>query len=330
MWYRDYYRPYVSAAERRAKAQRQAAKLAKSGHALAPIELEGTTIARTFWGKAWCHNLESYSDYSNRLPRGRSYIRGGAVLDLQVHPGKVTAMVQGSSLYRQTILIKPLKPATWSRIKTECAGKIDSLIELLQGRMSDAVMRVITRPGDGLFPQPSEIELDCSCPDWAEMCKHVAAALYGVGSRLDQKPELLFVLRGVDHLELVDQAGSAANLDRATAGRKAKTIKTEHLGQIFGIELAEPAQVPAQPQAVPIAVKSQPVAAPDAPNRTAKPRRKSAPRAPNPTEGPKRRFKPLRLSVAGRDRIAQAQRRRWAAFRRSERTRSSRSTAAKE
>lgn len=234
----------MSASERREKARHQAARLTKAGHRLNPVQLEGRTIAHTFWGKAWCQNLESYSDYQNRLPRGRSYLRNGSVLDLQIQRGKILATVQGSSLYQQTISIKPLKPAIWKRIKGECAGKIDSLIELLKGRLSDAVMRVITRPGDGLFPQPSEIKLHCDCPDWAGMCKHVAATLYGVGTRLDQNPDLLFTLRGVDHLELVGQAGCGDVLAPAM-GSGAKTIKAENLGDIFGIEIAEFAPGPA-------------------------------------------------------------------------------------
>ncbi len=243
MWNRS-YRPFMSASERREKARHQAARLTKAGHRLNPVQLEGRTIAHTFWGKAWCQNLESYSDYQNRLPRGRSYLRNGSVLDLQIQRGKILATVQGSSLYQQTISIKPLKPAIWKRIKGECAGKIDSLIELLKGRLSDAVMRVITRPGDGLFPQPSEIKLHCDCPDWAGMCKHVAATLYGVGTRLDQNPDLLFTLRGVDHLELVGQAGCGDVLAPAM-GSGAKTIKAENLGDIFGIEIAEFAPGPA-------------------------------------------------------------------------------------
>lgn len=328
MWDRPYYRPYVSAAERREKAHRQAAKLAKAGQNLAPIHLDSTTIARTFWGKAWCQNLESYSDYENRLPRGRSYIRNGSVLDLQIQPGKVAAMVQGSSLYHQTISIKPLKPALWSRIKSECSGKIDSLIELLQGRLSDAVMRVITRHGDGLFPQPSEIELECSCPDWAEMCKHVAAALYGVGARLDHQPELLFALRGVDHLELVDHAGNAASLDPATAPGQAKTLKKEDLGGIFGIELAESAPLPATPRRAAsrqVAAERQPPPPPSVVPKPAPKRGRQAARQPADVKRPStRRVSIRRLSAAARDRIIRAQRKRWAAIRRSQQGRRSR------
>ena len=200
------FRPYVTAAERRAKAVKQAAKLFIKGRKLSPVQIKGRDIARTFWGKAWCSHLESFSDYENRLPRGRTYVRSGSVIDLQIAPGKITAKVMGSSLYEINLAIAPLDESRWQAIKAECAGKIDSLVELLQGRLSSAVLRIITDRDKGLFPKPSEIEKTCSCPDWADLCKHLAAVLYGVGSRLDQEPELLFVLRGVDHLELIGSA----------------------------------------------------------------------------------------------------------------------------
>ncbi len=170
----------------------------KAGRLASPVVLAGRTIAGTFWGKAWCDNLEAYSDYANRLPRGRTYIRNGSVVDLQISEGKIASYVSGSELYEIEIKIKPLPHRLWKTIQTECAGKIDSLIELLQGKLSSAVMQVVTRQQTGLFPSPKEIDLDCSCPDWAGLCKHVAATLYGVGARLDEKPELLFLLRGVD------------------------------------------------------------------------------------------------------------------------------------
>jgi uncharacterized Zn finger protein len=237
MWWS--YKPYVSVAQRQAKAARELKKLEKTGHKAQPVHIEGKKIAQTFWGKAWCDNLESYSDFENRLPRGRSYVRNGSVCDLQIEPGRVTAMVCGSELYKIKIGIKRVEPKLWSDIKRECAGQIGSLIELLQGKLSQRVMEIITRRdekgGSGLFPKPAEIELDCSCPDWADMCKHVAAALYGVGARLDEKPELLFVLRQVDHLELISQAGDIKAL---TKGKRAeKTIAADALSDVFGIEL---------------------------------------------------------------------------------------------
>ena len=234
-WYS--FRPYVSVAQRRANAAKHAQKLAKKGTKLAPVQIAGRTIARTFWGKAWCDHLESYSDYSNRLPRGRTYVRNGSVIDLQIAPGKITAMIMGSTLYRGTIAISPLAPKRWKGIKAECAGKIDSLVGLLQGRLSDAVMRVITDRETGLFPAPAEIKLECSCPDWAELCKHLAAVLYGVGARLDTQPELLFVLRGVDHLELISAAADAPGLATAGVAAGGSGLDATQLADVFGIEI---------------------------------------------------------------------------------------------
>src|SRR5208282_1487991 len=231
------WRPYVPVAERRAKAARETAKLAKkTGRAASPIILEGRTIAGTFWGKAWCDNLEAYSDYENRLPRGRTYVRNGSVVDLQINKGNVSALVSGSELYRIEIKIKPLAPGLWKSIQTECAGKIDSLIELLQGKLSSAVMQIVTRPEKGLFPTPKEIVLDCSCPDWADLCKHVAASLYGVGAKLDQNPSLLFLLRGVDPSDLISKASAAEAVRQTAATDGAPALTDKELTDVFGIE----------------------------------------------------------------------------------------------
>ncbi|MEI6033365.1 MAG: SWIM zinc finger family protein [Verrucomicrobiae bacterium] len=225
------WRPYVPVAKRRAQAQKKAEKFAKAGQSLSPVAIEGRTIAKTFWGKAWCRHLESFSDYENRLPRGRTYARNGSILDLQVSKGAISALVMGSELYEIGFDIKPLPIARWKAIKARSLGQIDSLVELLQGRFSDAVMRGITDRDSGLFPSPSEIKKTCSCPDWAGLCKHLAAVLYGIGARLDEKPELLFLLRGVDHLELLEEApaGAAGPAD----------IAHDDLADVFGIEIAE-------------------------------------------------------------------------------------------
>lgn len=180
--------PYVPVAVKRRQAERELAKLRKRGQSVAPVTIEGRTIAKTFWGKSWCVNLERYSDYANRLPRGRTYVRNGSVLDLKIAKGEVAAMVAGSSLYKIKIAITPVTAARWRAICRDCTGAIDTVIELLQGRLAKGIMDRVCREGDGLFPSPEEIKLSCSCPDWAGMCKHVAAALYGVGARLDEKP----------------------------------------------------------------------------------------------------------------------------------------------
>ena len=230
------FRPYVSVAERRRKAEREMAKLAKKGKAIRPVQIEGRTIARSFWGKAWCDNLESYMDYANRLPRGRTYVRNGSVVHLDIRSGEIEATVSGSELYQVKISITPAAKAKWKRLCHECSGAIGSLVELLRGRFSDHVMGIITRKETGLFPAPAEIELKCSCPDWATMCKHVAAVLYGVGARLDQSPELLFTLRSVNHEELITQAATASDLAGKTTSAGPELAESE-IGAVFGIEL---------------------------------------------------------------------------------------------
>lgn len=233
----DEFPRYVPVAERRREAGKALKKLAGKGQATSPVVIRGTRIATTFWGKAWCENLERYSDFSNRLPRGRTYVRNGSVLDLQVLPGKVVARVSGTSLYQVEVVIAPVPPARWRALCRECGGAVDSLVELLQGRFSRAVMERICRQGTGLFPAPAEIRMSCSCPDWATMCKHVAAVLYGIGARLDEQPELLFRLRQVDENDLVAQAGTrlAGTADIPASGR---VVQDEDLSALFGVEMA--------------------------------------------------------------------------------------------
>jgi uncharacterized Zn finger protein len=233
------WRPYVSVAEKRRNAQRELTKLKKKGTRVAPVAIEGRTIARSFWGKSWCDNLERYSDYENRLPRGRSYVRNGSVLDLRLSKGKVEALVAGSRVYKIKIAIAPVAAARWQGICRDCAGTVDSLIELLQGRFEKSVMNRVSREGDGLFPTPEEIKLSCSCPDWADMCKHVAAALYGVGARLDEEPQLLFVLRGVNESELLADASGGLPLTQKAPGA-AVVLDESEVAALFGLEMAEP------------------------------------------------------------------------------------------
>jgi uncharacterized Zn finger protein len=236
----DFYgwAPYVSAAERRRKAMRELDKRRKQGHAVSPVNIEGRAIAKTFWGKAWCENLERYSDYSNRLPRGRTYVRNGSVLDLQIEAGSVRALVSGSRLYNVTLKVSPVGPKRWKSICEDCGGGIDSLVELLQGRLSKGVMERICREKEGLFPAPSEIKLSCSCPDGAYMCKHVAAVLYGVGARFDHEPELLFRLREVDAKDLMVNAGKALPVGKGAPGA-GKVLGGEDLADLFGLDMAQ-------------------------------------------------------------------------------------------
>ena len=227
------FAPHVAVSARKGQAQAEIAALRKKGRELSPITIEGRTIASTFWGRAWCTNLEAYSDYATRLPRGRSYVRNGAVLHLEIREGAIDALVLGSSTYTVTIAITPIAKPRWINVVAACSGKIDSLVALLRGTLSSAVMEIVTRPSKGLFPTPSEIKLSCSCPDWATMCKHVAAVLYGVGARLDREPELLFRLRAVDPSSLFAKSA----LTQAAKTPRARTLPENVLADVFGIEM---------------------------------------------------------------------------------------------
>jgi uncharacterized Zn finger protein len=229
---------YVSVEERRAQAERQVMKLREGGQNIQPIEISGRTITRSFWGKAWCEHLESFGDYSNRLPRGRSYVRNGAVCHLDIAKGRVDAMVAGSDMYNVEVKIATLNKKKWSEIKKRCTGRIGSLIELLQGKLSDEIMKTVTDRSDGLFPLQGQITYSCDCPDWAKMCKHVSAVMYGIGARLDEQPELLFLLRGVDHEELVSESAAAEEItSRRSRRSRRRNLSGTDVESVFGVEL---------------------------------------------------------------------------------------------
>ncbi len=250
------WKRYVPAAARRRTADRAVAKMQRKGQMLAPIAASRGAIAKSFWGKAWCQNLERYSDYSNRLPRGRTYLRNGSVIDLKIGRGEVTAQVMGSSLYRITVGIREVAVAHWQAIARDCAHSIDTMVELLQGELSSSVMDRITRPGTGLLPSPREIGFSCSCPDSAAMCKHVAATLYGIGARLDVEPELLFVLRKVDAKELIARAGEGGTPVQKLPDT-GRILDSSKLADVFGIDFGG---VDAKPSHGPTAKKAKLVA----------------------------------------------------------------------
>lgn len=238
-WYRyGGFPPYVRVADRKKQAAKVVDKLKKKGEQVQPVLIEGRTITKTFWGNAWCKNLESYSDFENRLPRGRTYVRNGSVIDLKVAKGEINALVAGSSVYKVKIVISQVIKSKWKTIVNECVGKIDSIIELLQGKFSQGIMKIITHPERGLFPQPKEIKLNCSCPDWADMCKHVAAVLYGVGARLDERPEELFLLRQADHADLIAKAGTKS-LVKTRKDNSDQVLADSELSSLFGIDIGD-------------------------------------------------------------------------------------------
>lgn len=255
---RYFSRPYVSAAKRQSLSKKAAAKLSKeSGRATAPVVIEGRAIAKSFWGCAWCDHLETISDYENRLPRGRTYARNGSIIDLHITPGQVTALVQGSSLYRIDIRFQPMQAERWQAFKQRSAGHVTNLIDLLQGKLSKEILADVTRRETGLFPAPSEIKMTCSCPDWAGLCKHLAAVLYGVGSRLDHQPELLFELRGVEVAELIAAATASAAAGPITGEAQTaaeSALAGEDLSALFGVDLDDGGVVGPKPDSSQAAV----------------------------------------------------------------------------
>ena len=234
---------YVSVAEKKAKAAKKLKELSKKRPDMKPVALKGSALAHTWWGKAWNRNLEQYADYSNRIGRGRSYVRHGAVLDLQIEQGEVIALVQGSDRnpYSVSVKIQTLKKETWQRMKTACEGTIESFQELLAGNFPKALGEIFICKDSGMFPAPLEIKFDCSCPDWADMCKHVAAVLYGVGVRLDEDPKLFFRLRdaGIDELIKQAVAGKVEKLLEKAGRKSGRIIEDKDIASVFGIDIEE-------------------------------------------------------------------------------------------
>lgn len=249
---------YQDVEEQKRRLQREIAKRQKRGEKfeVLPAPAGQKKLSTTFWGQAWCRNLESYQVYESRLPRGRSYLRQGKVYNLEIEPGKLSAVVAGSELYDTSILIQPLPKKQWRQIVESSAGQVGSMLDLLAGKLGDGLMEVLTDPADGLFPKPKEIHFNCSCPDHADMCKHVSAVLYGVGVLLDTKPELLFTLRGVDQAELLSNASSAAITDINThEGDLAGVDLSAIFGIDLGVEIAVEEPPPAKKKAAKKAAK---------------------------------------------------------------------------
>ncbi|MBE3101341.1 MAG: hypothetical protein IMZ47_03620 [Firmicutes bacterium] len=230
---------YESVTEKKAKAIKALEKLKKKNPEIEPVIIEGRTLARSWWGKAWNLNLESYADYGNRIARGKSYVRSNAVLDLKMSKGKVEAIVQGSRAkpYDVKILINTLSSEKWEQVTALCNHRIGSLEQLVEGKFPKELEVLFKDKKYGMFPSPKEIHFECSCPDWASMCKHVAAVLYGIGARLDLNPMIFFELRGLDGQELVRKS-MERKLESMlkNAGKKSKReIAYEDISNIFGL-----------------------------------------------------------------------------------------------
>lgn len=236
-WNTGYYsQPAASELKKNSEASRKREK--KRGNVLEPVVTQGRNLVKNWWGKAWCSNLERYADYESRLDRGKRYVRTGAVLDLKIQKGKVLARVQGTrkTPYKIEIRISPLSEEKCQNIIEKCGKKLENIEELLMGNFP-IEMQELFQGKDGLFPSPKEISFNCSCPDWALMCKHVAAALYGVGVRLDEQPLLFFELRGIDVDRFIDV--TLANKVEAMLANEGKPssriIEDEDIAGLFGV-----------------------------------------------------------------------------------------------
>ncbi len=232
-----------------AKVAKELEKRRAAGESLrAAVPAHGRNLSNTFWGQAWNRNLMAYSDYESRLPRGRSCFRAGKVLDLEIGKSVVTSTVAGTRIYDVRITIAPLSAEAWTELRIRCQGKIGGLVELLSGALSEEVMSEVTDLDHGLFPAPREMKLSCTCPDFSGLCKHLAATLYAVGSRLDDQPALLFTLRGVDAEELaatnVTEAISHLTAPATMEDTRAAALAGMDFGEIFGIDAEIPLLLP--------------------------------------------------------------------------------------
>lgn len=236
--------PYISKAEKIERAEKVKIKLMKKkGVILEPIALESQVIARTWWGKSWNNNLERYADFQYRLGRGRSYVRCGSVIDLKIIANEINALVMGSDSSPYTIKVKidKLDNKSQSSLMEKSRTSLDSMHSLLAGEFPMDLKDEFFKQGTGIFPTPKELHFNCSCPDVAKMCKHVAAAMYGVSARLDQKPELFFLLRGVnidDFVNTLIEKEREKILTRAkTKSSRSIVADTDEISELFGIDV---------------------------------------------------------------------------------------------
>ncbi len=208
-----------------------------------PIIVKSKSLVQTWWGKAWNVNLERYADYTNRIDRGRSYVRHGAVVDLRIGNGVVKALVQGRTAkpYTVSIWVEDLREDLWNNIVKSCEGKLESMSQLLEGEFPQDLAEIFTNPGSGMFPSLDEITFSCGCPDWASMCKHVAAALYGVGVRIDEDPGKFFKLRKVNISDLVSRAveDRTKNLLEKAGTNRSRVIDHSKIQNVFDIDMED-------------------------------------------------------------------------------------------
>lgn len=225
---------YVRVAKRKESAAETAKRLEAEGEILTPAKAHGKAIANSFWGRSWCKAIEGWNDYESRLPAGRSLLKNGGVIDLRIEENLVTAKVVADRLYEVRIFFRKQDEERLAELKKHLTGKLTSLIDLIKGELSDEVITEICSEKYGLFPDYGELKTSCDCLDDAVMCRHAAAALYGIAPRLDDEPELFFTLRGIKAEDFFDSAEAIRQTGEDTA-----EIDLEDLSDTFGIDLEE-------------------------------------------------------------------------------------------
>jgi uncharacterized Zn finger protein len=168
-------------------------------------------FGESWWAQRWIAVLESFN-IGGRLARGRNYARRGQVLSIDIGKGCVEARVQGSrpAPYAVSIKVRPLSPAEWKRLAGQLSTQAIFLAKLLAGEMPRDIETAFRGAGLSLFPEKAtELSTECSCPDWSNPCKHVAAVYYLLGEDFDRDPFLIFRLRGVDRGEFLEMLGQS-------------------------------------------------------------------------------------------------------------------------
>ena len=236
---------YVSKAQQQQYASKSSLKLEKTlGRKLEPIILTSSKLATSWWGIMWNKNLERYATFSNRIGRGKTYVRNGLVIDFQIKYGEVNAYVQGTrkAPYKVTVSIDNINSKIVEKIKLSCQGKIETMEQLLEGSFSKDLADIFMVEGVGLFPEPKEIHFGCSCPDWTDCCKHVSAVLYAIGSKLDVNPSLFFTLRGLDLDDFLKDViiNKTDNLlEKGKNCNSKRIIKEKNINDLFQINIED-------------------------------------------------------------------------------------------
>lgn len=208
-------------------AVERSAQLTAEGTELHPVGASSRKLAEHFWGSAWMRHLALCEAGGLCLSPGRTLLRHGCVLDLEIAPCSIRALVSAQELYEVALTLEPLDEEKRLALRTACAGNVGSLVALLEGQANDDLLHTLCDPENGLLPAPEDWHMSCTCPDWAEPCPHAAAAIYAAGVLIDRDPSLLFVLRALDPSALI--APPAVDTDAF--------LDPADLGQTFGIDI---------------------------------------------------------------------------------------------